>query len=67
MVEIHFDTLKDKTNHALSTHDLTLLVAYNLAEELLNEKEKHKALKKIVVERSERLLNRVESHLNQEF
>ena len=65
LVEGKFNDLSKKSVGGVSTHQLTVLVAYNLAEELLKEQAKMRNLKKEIVERTERLLNRVESHLGQ--
>ena len=47
-----------------STSQSSMVVALNLAEELLQERERLKFFKRQVLERSERLLDRVESHLH---
>jgi cell division protein ZapA (FtsZ GTPase activity inhibitor) len=53
-----------KSERELPRAQLLALVALNLAEELFEEKERSKAFRRQVQERSERLLNRVEAHLN---
>jgi len=63
LVEAKFEGLADKLDKGVSAHQLTVLVAYSLAEELLEEKERVKAVKRRVMESSERLLNRVGTHL----
>jgi len=63
-VESKFQDMEDKLARGVSNHQLSLLVALNLAEELLQEREKLRQLKRSILERSERLINRVESHLN---
>ncbi len=63
LVESRFDMFSDRLTKGISTQQLTVLVAFNLAEELLKERSKTKFLKKTVVECTEKLLNRVESFL----
>ncbi len=64
LVDDRFDEFSDRLAKGVSTHQLTVLVAFNLAEELLREKEKVRILKRRVVEYSDRLIDRVESYLN---
>ena len=64
LVESKYQELEDKLTRGISTQQLTVLVAFNLAEELLQERAKFRALKRQVVESSERLVNRVESFLD---
>ncbi len=64
LVEDKFDEFSDRLAKGVSTHQLNVLVAFNLAEELLKEKEKIRILKRRMVEYSDRLIDRVESHLN---
>jgi cell division protein ZapA (FtsZ GTPase activity inhibitor) len=63
LVESRFESFSDRLTKGYSTEQLTVLVAFNLAVELLKERSKTKFLKKSVVECTERLLNRVESFL----
>ena len=63
LLESKFDGLAEKAR-GISTHQLSVLVALNLAEELIAEREKLRSLKRRVVESSDRLIERVESHLN---
>jgi cell division protein ZapA (FtsZ GTPase activity inhibitor) len=58
-----YEELTKKSGGQLSTGQLAVLVAFNLAEELLETQAKLRTLKKEVVEKTERLLDRVESHL----
>ncbi len=64
LVEHRYEDIADKLTKGLSTQQLTLLVAYNLAEELLEERNRLRHFKRQILERSERLLTRVESHLS---
>ncbi len=63
LVEGKFEEFSDKLARGISAHQLTVLVAFNLAEELLAERERVRLLKRQVAETSERLISRVESHL----
>ncbi|HVJ63893.1 MAG TPA: cell division protein ZapA [Bdellovibrionota bacterium] len=63
LVESKFDALADKTVSGLTPHQLSVLVALNLAEELLEAQEKLRVLKREVTNTTERLLVRVEAHL----
>ena len=64
LVESIYNDFSDKLSHGVSAQQLAVLVAFNLAEELLREREKLKFLKKQVAESSERLINRVEAYLD---
>lgn len=64
LVELKFDALSDKTVSGITAHQLSVLVALNLAEELLEAQEKLRVLKKEVTSITERLLARVEAHLS---
>lgn len=64
LVELKYEALEDKAGHALSARDLLLLVGFNLAEELLDERSRTTALKDLIAEKSERLIARVESLLD---
>ncbi len=63
LVESKFEALSDKTVSGITPHQLSVLVALNLAEELLEAQEKLRVLKREVTSITERLLVRVEAHL----
>jgi hypothetical protein len=63
LVEARFEEYASQVK-GLSPHQLAVLVAYTLGEELLKERERMKALKKKVLESSEGLLSRVEAELD---
>jgi hypothetical protein len=63
LVEARFEEYSSKVK-GISSHQLAVLVAYTLGEELLKERERLKSLKKKVLECSEGLLSRVEAELN---
>ena len=63
LVEARFEEYSSKVK-GLSPHQLAVLVAYTLGEELLQDRERLKALKKKVLESSEGLLTRVEAELS---
>lgn len=63
LAEAKFEEFSDKLARGISAHQLTVLVAFNLAEELLAERERVRLLKRQVAETSERLISRVESQL----
>src|SRR4051812_38966326 len=63
LVEARFEEYSSKVK-GISPHQLAVLVAYTLGEELLRERERIKELKKKVLECSEGLLDRVEAELN---
>lgn len=63
LVESKFVALSDKTVSGITPHQLSVLVALNLAEELLEAQEKLRVLKREVTSITERLLVRVEAHL----
>ena len=63
LVDLKFEEFSEKLTKGVSAHQLTVLVAFNLAEELLKEKEKNRLLKKNVAECTERLIDRVEARL----
>ena len=65
-VDHKFEEFSDKLARGVSTHQLAVLVAFNLAEELLKERERNRLLKRRTVESLGRLMNRVESHLDKE-
>lgn len=64
LVEAKFEEFSDSLNRGISAEQMSVLVAFNLAEELLSERERLKFFKRNVLESSERLINRVETHLN---
>jgi cell division protein ZapA (FtsZ GTPase activity inhibitor) len=47
----------------MSAQQVAVLVAFNLAEELLAEQERKRLLKRRVTDSTERLIKRVEAHL----
>jgi len=63
LVDEKFSEFSAKLNKGVSTHQMAVLVAFNLAEELLKERERNRIQKKKTVEWAERLLSRVESHM----
>ncbi len=63
LVDNKFEEFTDKLARGVSAHQLTVLVAFNLAEELLAERERVRLLKRQISETSERLISRVETHL----
>ena len=66
LVDLRCEELSQKIDRGMSPVQLLALVALNLAEELLDEKERVRIFKRQVLERSERLLNRVEAHLDRD-
>jgi hypothetical protein len=66
LVESRYDEFSDTLAKGVSAHQLSVLVAFNLAEELLKEREKVKLLKRRTVDCSDRLIDRVESYLNRD-
>jgi cell division protein ZapA (FtsZ GTPase activity inhibitor) len=64
LVQSKIDEIQGKAHLDIASHQLSLLVALNLAEELINEQEKYKALRRRVLESSEALINRVEAQLS---
>lgn len=64
LVQACYDEISAKAAPSVTPHQRTLLVALNLAEQLLDEQEKLKALRRKVLESSDALINRVESQLN---
>lgn len=64
LVEAKFAALDTKLMRDLNLPPSAVVVALNLAEELMVEREKLKYFKRQLLDRSERLLDRVESHLN---
>src|SRR4051812_6522994 len=64
LVDAKFDEFSESLSHGISSDQMAVLVAFNLAEELLRERERLKYFKRHVLESSERLMNRVETHLS---
>ncbi|NCN26546.1 cell division protein ZapA [bacterium] len=64
MVQACYDEISEKAADNVTPHQRTLLVALNLAEQLIDEQEKLKALRRKVLESSDALINRVESQLS---
>lgn len=63
LVNNKFDAFSDKLGSGMNGEELSVLVAFNLAEELLQEQEKIKLLKRRVLENADRLSKRVEAHM----
>jgi cell division protein ZapA (FtsZ GTPase activity inhibitor) len=63
LVQGKFDVFASSAKSAMTEHQASVLVAYSLAEELLKEQERVRQLKRKVLEKTESLLNRVETHL----
>lgn len=63
LVNSKFVEFADEIGQSLDAHQVSVLVAFSLAEELIGEKEKLNALKRRVLESSESLLSRVEAQL----
>lgn len=66
LVENRFEEFADRLERGMTAHQLMVLVAFNLAEDLIREREKLRYLKKRVVENGERLLTRVEARLSRQ-
>lgn len=66
LVDSRFEEFADKIERGMSPVQLMAFVALSLAEELLDEKERVRVFKRQVLGRSERLLDRVEAHLNRD-
>ena len=64
LVDHKFEEYAEKLKKGVSAHQLTVLVAFNLAEELLREREKNRVFKRKMTEWADRLISRVESYLN---
>lgn len=64
LVESIYNDFADKLSFGVSAQQLAVLVAFNLAEDLLREREKMRVFKKQVAESSDRLISRVETYLN---
>jgi cell division protein ZapA (FtsZ GTPase activity inhibitor) len=63
LVNSKFDEFSENVSKGMSGHQMAVLVAFNLAEELLREQEKMRLLKRRVTDSTERLVKRVEAHL----
>lgn len=63
LVQTKIDEIQSKSHIDINPNQLSLLVALNLAEELIHEQEKFKNLRRKVLESSEALINRVEAQL----
>lgn len=63
LVQSKFDSFYSPEKKGMTEAQATVLVAYSLAEELLKEQERVRLLKRKVLEKTESLLNRVETHL----
>lgn len=66
LVESRFDEMAQRKLRGVSAHQLTVLVAYSLAEDLLKERARTRATKKHLAEVTDRLISRIESHLGQD-
>jgi len=64
LVDMKFQEFAESKTRGVSAHQLAVLVAFNLAEELLSERERVRLLKRQLTETSDRLIDRVEAHLN---
>ncbi len=64
LVNFKFDEFADKLTSGMTGEQMSVLVAFNLAEELLREQEKLRTLKRRVLDSADRLNQRVESHLH---
>lgn len=64
LVQAKFDEIQGKATIDINSQQLSILVALNLAEDLINEQEKLKALRRKVLESSDALINRVEAQLS---
>lgn len=63
LVNLKFNEFETKLEEGMSNEELSVLVAFNLAEELLQERERMRRLKRHVRENTERISQRVEAHL----
>ena len=63
LVNSKFDEYADKLQAGMTNEQLSILVAFNLAEELLKEQERLRQLKRQVLDSADRLNRRVEAHL----
>jgi hypothetical protein len=63
LVNSKFEEFSPRIEKGMKTEQLAVLVAFNLAEELIRERENKKLLKRRVAETTERLISRVEAHL----
>ncbi len=63
LVNSKFEEFEARIDKGMKTEQLAVLVAFNLAEELIRERESKKLLKRRVAETTERLISRVEAHL----
>lgn len=66
LVDTRFEDFAGKLSKGKSSAQLMAMVALSLAEEVLDERERIKVLKRQVLERSDRLLSRVEAHLDRD-
>jgi len=63
LVNSKFEEFAPRAEKGMKAEQLAVLVAFNLAEELIRERENRKLLKRRVAETTERLISRVEAHL----
>jgi hypothetical protein len=66
LVEARYEVFASKAVKGISAPQLSVLVAYSLAEELLKEKDKLRQAKRRIAECTERLIDRVESQLRKD-
>lgn len=66
LVDSKCEEFAGKLERGMSPAQLLSLVALSLAEELLDERERSRLFKRQVMERSERLLTRIEAHLDRD-
>jgi len=63
LVNSKFDEFPESVAKNMSGQQMAVLVAFNLAEELLREQEKMRLLKRRATDTTDRLIKRVEAHL----
>jgi len=63
LVNSKFNEFAETVSKGMSTQQVAVLVAFNLAEELLAEQEQKRLLKRRVTDSTDRLIKRVEAHL----
>lgn len=63
LVSAKFEEFAESISKGMSAQQVAVLVAFNLAEELLAEQERKRLLKRRVTDSTERLIKRVEAHL----
>lgn len=66
LVDAKCEDFAGKVERGMTPAQLLSMVALSLAEELLDERERSRVFKRQVMERSERLMNRIEAHLDRD-